>query len=141
MLFAVITLVLMNGNAEATGNWITVMDTFVPLFSKWRKCNDHNPWLLDFFYFDWEPIYHGSRMPPGYCLEIYSERAIDFTVHMHIYQDFFSQQKINSSYYLAILNSEKSLKDRLKAFALTPGSKLVVPRSVPLSQNLKWRKF
>ena len=80
-------------------------------------------------------------MPPGYCLEIYSERAIDFTVHMHIYQDFFSQQKINSSYYLAILNSEKSLKDRLKAFALTPGSKLMVPSSVPLSQNLKWRKF
>ena len=54
---------------------------------------------------------------------------------------FLSQQKINSSYYLAILNSEKSLKDRLKAFALTPGSKLVVPSSVPLSQNLKWRKF
>jgi len=32
MLFAVITLVLMNENTEATDNWITVMDTFVAFF-------------------------------------------------------------------------------------------------------------
>lgn len=73
MLFAVITLVLMNGNTDATENWITVMDTFLSFFS---------PLLLDFLYFDWESIYHGSLMPPGYCLEIHSERDIDSTVHM-----------------------------------------------------------
>ena len=75
MLFAVITLVLMNGNIEATDNWITVMDTFVAFFYPFFP-------LLDFLYFDWELIYHGSRMPPRYYLEIHSARDIDSTVHM-----------------------------------------------------------
>ena len=55
--------------------WITVMDTFVTFFILFLP-------FLDFLYFDWESIYHGSRMPPGYYLEIHSERDIDSTVNM-----------------------------------------------------------
>ena len=41
-------------------------------------------------------------------------------------------------------NTEKTIKliqRPIKSLYLTPGSKLMVPRSIPTSPNLKWRKF
>ena len=92
-------------------------------------------------YFDWESIYHSSRMPPGYYLEIHSARDIDSTVHMtavdtRIFKTGLAKKSIHSTTW-QFKTMKKSFKERLKAFVLTPDSKLVVPSSIPLSQNLK----
>ena len=41
--------------------------------------------VLDFLYFDWELIYHGSRMPPGYFLKFIMNATAKSTVHMTAY--------------------------------------------------------
>ena len=60
-------------------------------------------------------------------------------IYTRIFENWVSKN-INSFYYLAILSNKTHSKADWKPLS-EPGSKLVVPRSIPTSPNLKWLKF
>ena len=61
-------------------------------------------------------------------------------IYTWIFENRVSEDK-GSFYYLVIKSNKIRPKADKKSLYLTPSSKLMVPRSIPMSRSLEWRKF